>query len=85
MPIIEGQAIGRPVVTSNLSPMREIAGEAAVLVNPNDVSSIRDGFVKAKENYDSLVSRGLENVKKYRIEAVANKYLQSYNSLLGKK
>jgi glycosyltransferase involved in cell wall biosynthesis len=82
MPIIEGQAIGRPVVTSSLSPMKEIAGEAAVLVNPNDVSSIRDGFIKASENYDSLVSQGLENVKKYRIEAVANKYLNSYNSLL---
>ena len=85
MPIIEGQAIGRPVVTSDLSPMKEIAGKAAVLVNPNDADSIRDGFVKAKENYDSLVSRGLENVKKYRVETVANKYLQSYNSLLGKK
>ena len=82
MPIIEGQAIGRPVVTSNLSPMREIAGEGTVLVNPNDVSSIRDGFIKASENYDSLVSQGLENVKKYRIEAVANKYLKGYKSLL---
>ncbi len=81
MPIIEGQAVGRPVVTSNLSPMREIAGEAAVLVNPNDVVSIREGFIKAKEQYDNLVLQGLENVKKYRTETIANKYLQCYNSI----
>ena len=42
MPIIEGQSIGRPILTSNITPMKEIASNGgAILVNPWDVKSIR--------------------------------------------
>ena len=47
MPIIEGQSIGRPVVTSNIEPMKSIAGGAAVLVEPSDYKSIRKGYEEA--------------------------------------
>ena len=40
MPIIEGQSVGRVVVTSNLSPMKEIAGNSAILVDPKNIESI---------------------------------------------
>ena len=81
MPIIEGQAIGRPVLTSNLSPMREIAGGAAVLVNPNDVDSIRDGFIKVKEKSEEFVSKGLKNAVRYRVGEISQQYLQCYKLL----
>ena len=42
MPIIEGNATGRPVVTSNICSMPEVAGAAACLVDPFDCSSIRE-------------------------------------------
>jgi len=84
MPIIEGQAIGRPIVTSNLSPMKEISGGTTVLVNPTDINSIRKGFIFAKENYDTLVRQGFENVKKYSSETVTKQYLQCYNYIMGK-
>ena len=37
MPIIEAQALGRIVITSNISPMKEIAGDGAVIVDPYDI------------------------------------------------
>ena len=44
MPIVEANAIGRVVVTSNVLSMPEVAGNAAHLVDPFDVNSIREGI-----------------------------------------
>ena len=46
IPIIEAQKIGRPVITSNLQPLRYVAGNGALLVNPNSIKSIRSGILK---------------------------------------
>lgn len=46
MPILEAMACGTPVVTSNTSSMPEVAGDAAVLINPNDVQDIAGAFSK---------------------------------------
>ncbi len=46
MPILEAMACGAPVVTSNISSMPEVAGEAAILVNPSDVHDIVQAFTK---------------------------------------
>ena len=46
LPIVEANACGAPVLTSNLSCMPEVAGEAAVYVDPLDVGSIADGFAR---------------------------------------
>lgn len=81
MPIIEGQAFGRPVVTSNLPPMNKIAGCGAVLVDPYSVQSIRDGIKYAMEHFDSLISYGQENVKKYSVQYISNQYLNIYKKL----
>lgn len=40
MPIIEANRVGRPVITSNILSMPEVAGEAACLVNPFDIENI---------------------------------------------
>lgn len=81
MPIIEGQTIGRPVVTSNIEPMCSVAGDGALLVNPESVSSIREGFLKLltdSKYYTSIVSQGLLNAKKYNINAVVGGYEKIY-------
>ncbi|ANQ47868.2 glycosyltransferase family 4 protein [Flammeovirga sp. MY04] len=41
LPILEAQSIGRPVLTSNISSMLEVAGNGALLIDPYDVSSIK--------------------------------------------
>lgn len=83
MPIIEGQAVGRVVVTSDREPMNKIAGGAAVLVNPADVDSIRCGYDKAVSDYNHLVDLGLKNVQRFDVEHITKQYLSIYIMLLG--
>ena len=47
IPVVEALACGCPVVTSQGSPMEELAGDDAVYVDPYDVASIRDGIRRA--------------------------------------
>ena len=84
LPIIEANAVGRPVVTSNVWSMPEVAGEAACLVNPLDVASIRAGILRVIEDAayrEKLVQHGFENVKRFRIETVAAQYAELYRSV----
>lgn len=84
MPIIEAQATGRPVLTSSLSAMPEVAGEAACLVDPYSVSAIEAGLRKiiADAAYRSqLVEAGLRNVERFRPEKIAEQYMTVYNEL----
>lgn len=82
MPIIEAQKVGRPVVTSRISPMDEISGGAAVLVNPYDVNEIRDGFKKAISDYASLIVAGYKNAERYNVADIAKQHLLIYSNLL---
>lgn len=84
LPIIEAQSIGRPVVTSNISPMKEIAGSGAVFVNPYQVQSIREGVLSILNNENQrkkLVGSGLENVNRFQKEKVTNQYLSIYRTM----
>jgi glycosyltransferase involved in cell wall biosynthesis len=85
LPIIEAQSMGKPVITSNRSPMIETSGGAAYLADPSDPASIREGIEKVinDEAYRSdLVKRGLENVKRYEPVAIAKQYEALYNHIL---
>jgi glycosyltransferase involved in cell wall biosynthesis len=87
MPILEAQAIGRPVLTSDLSPMREVAGEGALKVDPLVVSAIRDGLRRILNDNNlrsALIGLGFENVKKFSAETVAMQYAEIYREVLGK-
>lgn len=84
MPIIEGQAVGRCIVTSDLEPMRSVAGEGAVLCNPYNVDSIRETYLKILNNpllAQETIEKGLQNVMKYRLDSVTDKYIELYKSL----
>lgn len=78
MPIIEGQAIGRVVITSDLAPMNEIASDSAILVNPTDIRSILDGYKCAMANYDNYVEAGRENIKRFSLEIITKEYYKVY-------
>lgn len=81
LPIIEAQATGRPVLTSNISSMPEVAGEGALLVDPFQVDEIRTGLRKLIEDQvlrDKLVGKGLENIKRFSAQKVAMQYAQLY-------
>jgi glycosyltransferase involved in cell wall biosynthesis len=85
LPIIEGMSVGRPVITSNISPMKEVANNAAVLVDPYDYVEIREAIVaimSSRELYNELVRKGRINVKKYQADVIACKYHKLYQSIL---
>ena len=84
LPIIEAQATGRPVVTSRVTAMPEVAGDAACLVDPYDVASIRSGVVRVLGDgsyRDSLVQRGFENVRRFEPARIAAQYAQLYEEV----
>lgn len=86
LPIVEANAVGRPVVTSNLWSMPEVAGEAACLVDPFDVASIRAGVLRVIEDHayrQSLVEAGFRNVTRFRAENVAEAYARVYREVAG--
>lgn len=85
MPILEAQAVGRPVLTSDISPMREVAGEGALKVDPFDVAAIRSGLERLIGDAglrEDLVREGFRNVKRYSVEAVAAQYAALYREVL---
>jgi glycosyltransferase involved in cell wall biosynthesis len=85
MPILEGQAVGRPVVTGNVLSMPEVAGDAACLVDPYDVASIRSGILKVIQDDEyrrALVARGFENAKRFDAQRIALQYREVYAKVL---
>lgn len=88
MPIIEAQAVGRAIVTSNYSPMSIVAGDGACLVNPLDVNKIKQGILKIindKDYREEIINNGFENIKNYTVESVASQYLDLYKDLIKNK
>jgi glycosyltransferase involved in cell wall biosynthesis len=84
LPIIEAQAVGRPVVTSNLCSMPEAAGNAAWLVDPFDVADIRRAILRLinePEFCDELVEKGFENASRYSPERLAEQFAEVYEAL----
>jgi glycosyltransferase involved in cell wall biosynthesis len=84
LPIVEAQAVGRPVVTSDLQPMPEVAGGGACLVNPFDVASIRAGVLRVIDDAgyrERLVSAGYHNAERFRTAVVAEHYAAVYREI----
>ena len=84
MPIIEGQLVGRPVVTSNCSSMPEVAGDGACFVDPFDIESIRNGFQRIIEDFtyrESLISAGYVNCERFKAERISNQFISIYKTL----
>jgi glycosyltransferase involved in cell wall biosynthesis len=85
LPIIEAQAMRTPVLTSDLSPMREVSGGAAFLANPFQVESIRQGVLKIindDEFREKIIRDGLENIKRFEPKFIAGQYEKLYLEIL---
>ena len=81
MPIIEGQALGKAVVTSNISPMKEIANDTCVLVDPFSVDSIKNGIIEAINNHSKYEELGKINVKRFSLDRKVEEYYNLYKKL----
>lgn len=82
MPIIEAQATGCAVITSNINPMKEIAADGACLVNPLSVDLLHKAFRKLIEDdtyREILVKKGIVNARRFSLDHIVSQYMQVYN------
>ncbi|MEO6721633.1 MAG: glycosyltransferase family 1 protein [Ferruginibacter sp.] len=87
VPIVEANAVERVVVTSNCSAMAEVAADAACLVDPLDIASIRAGILKVindDEYREGLINAGRKNIKRFNAKHIADQYLDLYTELYTK-
>ena len=78
IPVLEAGACGVPVITSNTSSLPEVAGDAALLVDPHDVDAIAEAMTRLVTDEalrNELSRRGLANVRRFSWEKCARETL----------
>ncbi|MDF5716699.1 MAG: glycosyltransferase family 1 protein [Rhizonema sp. NSF051] len=86
--LLEAMACGLPVITSKVSAMPEVVGDAGVLVDPTDISAIADAVCYLQNNpvaYQELANKGLIRAKSFTWEKTAEQIAEIYEKLLSKK
>lgn len=79
---IEGQASGKPVITSIGSPFDEVVGDTACLVDPKDTQSIRAAVRKIQNDRtyrNNLVEQGILNAERFSANVIAKQYAELYD------
>jgi glycosyltransferase involved in cell wall biosynthesis len=82
LPVLEAMACGAPVVTSVATAMEEVAGGAAVLVDPLDVEAIAEGIRTASERRAELVEGGLERARGFTWGRAADSVVELWGELV---
>ncbi|HTM68364.1 MAG TPA: glycosyltransferase family 1 protein [Candidatus Binatia bacterium] len=76
IPLLEAFACGTPVIASDVTSIPEVAGEAAVYVNPDDADGIAEAMAKVADDAAlraDLVAKGFSRVKRFSWDATARK------------
>jgi len=81
LPVLEAMACGTPVVTSRETAMEEVAGPAAVLVDPLDSSAIAAGIHEASSRRDELVAAGLARAGVFTWDRTADAVVEIWREL----
>jgi glycosyltransferase involved in cell wall biosynthesis len=84
MPALEAMACGAPVVTSNTTALGEVAGDAALSVDPHDAAALADGILRLSEDgalRETMTQRGFERVKLFTWRRAAALTLSLYREL----
>lgn len=88
MPIIEANAVGRPVITGSVTSLPEVAGNAACIVDPYNVDEIRRGILRiiTDDSYRiELVEKGFINAQRFQPANIAAQYVKIYEELSTKR
>jgi glycosyltransferase involved in cell wall biosynthesis len=84
-PILEGMAAGTPVVASNTSSLPEVAGDAAILISPNDTRGLADAIGEVLANSSlaaELRAKGLQRARQFTWERTAAETVDVYRTVL---
>jgi glycosyltransferase involved in cell wall biosynthesis len=84
-PVLEGMACGTPVITSNVSSLPEVAGDAAIMVDPYNVEMITDALIQVLSDQhlrNNMIQRGFTQAAQFTWEAAATNLLSIYDRVL---
>ena len=82
--MLEAMACGVPVITSNTSSMPEVAGEAALIIdpyNPEEITGALISLTSNQEQRDSLIGKGFLQAAKFSWRSMAENVLQIYREI----
>ena len=85
MTLLEAMACGTPVITSNVTSLPEVAGDAGIIVNPTDVEAIVEAVLRLQNDAEyckSLIDKGFDRVKLFSWEKTADRVAKIYSSYL---
>ncbi len=88
IPVIEAMACGTPVICSTGGALPEIAGNAALLVTPDDVDALREGLRSVCADSDlrtRLINEGFSRVRQFSWEAAAQAHFDLYHRTAGER
>jgi len=88
LPPLEAMACGTPVITSNITSLPEVVGEAGILVNSYNVDEIKAAIIKVLTDSalrNNLIKRGLERAKQFTPEKTAKQILRVFAETQGAK
>ena len=81
IPLVEAMSCGCPIVCSNVTSLPELAGDAAVLVNPYDIEGLADAMWRVLSDPDlraDLAAKGLARARHFSWERAARQTVQVY-------
>jgi glycosyltransferase involved in cell wall biosynthesis len=86
LPALEAMASGVPVVASNRGSLPEVVGDAALLVNPEDLEGITDAVVRLLTEpllRDEMTARGIDRARQFTWDRTARATLDVYRAIFG--
>lgn len=84
LPVIEAMACGLPVITSNCGSLKEVAGEAALFVDPlapEDLAVKMTQIFVDNKLKEELIKKGIENAKRFNWEKTAKEVIKLYEEI----
>jgi glycosyltransferase involved in cell wall biosynthesis len=81
-PILEAQACGCLVITTNRAPMTEVAGEGAILIEPEDPAAAARTIAERFADADAIRAAGWENLKNFSLDGMIDRYDKYYGEVV---
>jgi glycosyltransferase involved in cell wall biosynthesis len=81
-PIVEAQACGCPVITNGRQPMLEVAGDAAIFIDPDEPAAAAEAIAARLAHRDQLCAAGFRNLDRFDEKAIVDQYIACYESIL---
>jgi glycosyltransferase involved in cell wall biosynthesis len=88
LPVLEAMQYGVPVITSNVTSLPEVGGDASIYINPNDPDTMKEALYNLATDdslYNSCSKKSIDQEKKFTWEKTAKETLNFYDDLVKKK